>query len=331
MNINFNYTKAEKERPSITQRRLPIFGELEKNIIYTFSGKSAISLLLRFFRENGRLKDKSDQLLVPEWLGSWVYMTIHKFCFPTAAMNSKVKGILLYHQWGFPQRMEKVIDFCKAHNLFIIEDCAHSFLGFYNNKRLGTFGDASIFSLAKFFPSVLGGAVYSNNKDILNFVRKTLPEHKSNLAKQAFINRKLYDANPSEKNQLELGRDFAIYDRLLKCPSYSLDVVRAQINDSALLKRKNNFQLFKEAFRGHDYTDDLFIEDVIPWIAPLFLGDRMNKKLVNALRKNGIESGIYHFDINRNLTDPDFKECVAVPCHQGINMTKMIKIIKNGI
>jgi hypothetical protein len=55
---------------------------------------------------------------------------------------------------------------------------------------------------------------------------------------------------------------------------------------------------------------------------------------VDKLTKNKIESGIYNFDVNRNLLNPDFKECVILPCHQGISsddINKIINLIKKNL
>jgi hypothetical protein len=268
--FTFNYTLPIRNIAD-NQINYPIFNDLEKNIRYTFSGKSAISLVLKYFRNNGQLGNKAEQLLVPHWMGTWIYMTIHKFCFPTTTFNHKVKGIFVYHQWGFPQKMDEILKFCKDFNLFCVEDCAHAFDGYYKNKRLGTFGDTSIFSLSKYFPSVVGGAIYSKNDKILKFVNKSYVVDNSALAKVVFDQRVKFDANPYEKkNIIDLERNYSVYDRLFACPEYSLTVVKKQIKEGAMNKRAENFDLFREAFRSYDYLEDLFSEKIYPWIIPLF-------------------------------------------------------------
>ena len=332
--INFNYTLPVS--PEGNQKiDYPIFGNLEKNIQYIFSGKSAISLALRHFRHSGQLSNKSDQLLVPSWMGTWIYMTMHKFCFPTTTINNKVKGVFVYHQWGFPQKMDEILKFCNDHNLFCIEDCAHAFDSYYKNRRLGTLGDVSIFSLSKFFPSVVGGALFSNNEEVLKFVNDSFITDNPALSESVFNQRDQYDSNPNvEKNIIDLERNYAIYDKLFKCPDYSLNKVKQQLKEGALNKRANNVNLLKEEFRKYDYLENLFNEKVNPWIFPLFLSKDVNRKVAAELTKNNIESGVYNFDVNRNLLEPDFKECVGIPCHQGVseeNTFNIIEIIRKTI
>ena len=60
---------------------------------------------------------------------------------------------------------------------------------------------------------------------------------------------------------------------------------------------------------------------------PLFAGSS-NKKIAAALQKAGFESGVYHFDINRNMLQPRFVECAALPCHQHLSQKDIQKIIR---
>ncbi len=326
MRINFNpFPMAIK--PIKSRLSGNIFGAgLDKDISYTFSGKSALAILLQYYRSIGRLKDKSEQVLVPEWIGYWVYMTMHKHCFPTTVFNKKVKGILVYHQWGFPQDMKAIKAFCSDKNLFCIEDCAHAAFSNYQDQRLGTLGDASIFSLAKFFPSVVGGAIWTKNRALKRFVADKLKIHEDKLSKQVFLRRFLCEKNPTHENGIELERNYAIYDKLFPCPSISLNIVRQGLNERALAKRKRNYELLRTAFARFD-VHSLYVDDVLPWAMPLFLKPSSAKRVVDKLQASGIETGLYHFDIRQNMLKPDYRVCVGLPCHQEITESTILKIV----
>lgn len=68
--------------------------------------------------------------------------------------------------------MDPIIDICKRHDLFLIEDCAQSHGAEYKGKKTGCFGDMAAFS---FYPTKNlgclgdGGALVTNNAD---FARK---------------------------------------------------------------------------------------------------------------------------------------------------------------
>ena len=72
----------------------------------------------------------------------------------------------------------------------------------------------------------------------------------------------------------------------------------------------------------------------MPWVFPLFLKRRYRDLVVKSLIENDIESGVYHFDINRNILKPDFRKCVPIPCHQGISeddIGRIIEIVREAI
>ncbi|PIT86860.1 MAG: hypothetical protein COU33_00840 [Candidatus Magasanikbacteria bacterium CG10_big_fil_rev_8_21_14_0_10_43_6] len=334
MTILFNYTK-KYQNDVVHSSQVDIFGDIQKDVVYTFSGKSALSLVLHYLRSIGKLENKSAEIFVPQWLGYWVYMTMHKSCFPSTSLSERTRGIMVYHQWGFPQDMEYISSFCKEKELFIIEDCAHSFLSFYRGQRVGTFGKAAIFSFAKFFPSIVGGAVLVEDIQAQKYMTsRIMEEHMPALAERTLRHRMVYDIDPSEDNRVELERNYAVYDKLLKMPDVSRSIVEQEIANGAIEVRRRNYNLVKEAFGALDYAEELFSLDVIPWVIPLFFTEGVGEKVVKALRDKHIESGIYAFDINRNMIKPNFKHCVAIPCHQGVDsemMSNMIHIIKHAI
>ncbi len=295
-----------------------IFGPLSPHVAYAFSGKSAIALVLDYYRSRRVLLNKSSQVLVPHWLGTWVYMDMHHYCFPTTTMNNSVKGIMVYHQWGFPQKMERIMAFAKQHNLFVLEDCAHSFDSSYNGKRAGTFGDESIWSFSKFFPSVVGGAVYSKDIKLLNFIKKSYHKSDTALEKKVFTHLIRTNKRPTAAALREIARNYAIYPELFSCPPYATKAVAKMLASGALEKRRENFHALRKVFWGKAEERLLENSEVCPWVVPLFFGSK-NKRIATTLQEYGIESGVYHFDINRNMLKPRFVECVAVPCHQGIS------------
>lgn len=299
-----------------------LFGNMNKNMQYTFAGKSAIAMALRYYRTEGVLADKSEQVLVPEWLGTWVYMTMHNYCFPTTVMNKKVRGIMVYHQWGFPQKMEKILAFAKKHDLFVLEDCAHTIDSRYKGEQAGTFGDVSIWSLSKFFPPPVGGGLYTTDKKMRRFVESAYQDHDKRLEREALQGLRSGGA--------EIARAYALYDRLTVCPASVQVTIEREYKNGAIEKRRENFAVIRKALWGRKEETLLEDSNVVPWTVPLFAGSA-NKKIASVLTRAGFESGVYHFDVNRNMLEPRFVECVAVPCHQRMTSTvigNMVDVIR---
>ncbi len=70
-------------------------------------------------------------------------------------ITSRTKAIIPVHLYGKTVDMTKIMSIAKAHNLFVLEDCAQAHLAKWDNQVVGTFGHASSFS---FFPGKNLGA-----------------------------------------------------------------------------------------------------------------------------------------------------------------------------
>ena len=76
-------------------------------------------------------------------------------------ITARTRALLVTHYFGFPQDMVRIRDFCDAHGILLIEDCAHAFFGAIGNAPVGSFGDYAIASAWKFFPIYDGGLLIS--------------------------------------------------------------------------------------------------------------------------------------------------------------------------
>lgn len=98
-----------------------------------------------------------------------------------AALTEKTKAVMVVHLYGHAANMKPIVEFCKKHNLKLIEDCAQSHGSMVDGQMTGTFGDVGCFS---FYPSKNlgafgdGGAIVTNNADIYNRI-KTLRNYGS--------------------------------------------------------------------------------------------------------------------------------------------------------
>lgn len=90
------------------------------------------------------------------------------------ALTPKTKAVMVVHLYGHAADMKPVVEFCKKHNLKLIEDCAQSHGSKVEGKMTGTFGDVGCFS---FYPSKNlgcfgdGGAIITDNEEIYNKIK----------------------------------------------------------------------------------------------------------------------------------------------------------------
>lgn len=81
------------------------------------------------------------------------------------ALSDKTKAVMIAHTLGNPFDLGAVTEFCKKHDLFLVEDCCDAVGSTYNGKMVGTFGDVATVS---FYPAHHmtmgeGGAVLTSN------------------------------------------------------------------------------------------------------------------------------------------------------------------------
>tara|TARA_B100000886_G_scaffold337536_1_gene298439 strand:- start:689 stop:1822 length:1134 start_codon:yes stop_codon:yes gene_type:complete len=92
-------------------------------------------------------------------------------------INNKSKAILIVHPWGYPCNMDEVVKIARENNLKLIEDCSHAHGALFNNKKIGSFGDISCFSLqgAKSIAAGEGGISLTDNHEY--FLRMSIYGH----------------------------------------------------------------------------------------------------------------------------------------------------------
>ncbi|CAK7004616.1 MAG: UDP-4-amino-4-deoxy-L-arabinose--oxoglutarate aminotransferase [Parabacteroides sp.] len=89
-------------------------------------------------------------------------------------INSSTKIIVAQHSFGIPCEIDTIMEIAKSHNIFLIEDCALSFMSSYKNILLGNWGDAAIFSTDHTKPlnTLIGGFSYTKDKVLNDKIRE---------------------------------------------------------------------------------------------------------------------------------------------------------------
>ncbi len=89
-------------------------------------------------------------------------------------VTPRTKGIVPVHLYGHPCDMTRIMEFAAAHGLKVVEDCAQALGATWQNRKVGSFGDAGCLS---FFPSKVlgaygdGGMVVTNSQSMAEHIR----------------------------------------------------------------------------------------------------------------------------------------------------------------
>jgi perosamine synthetase len=91
-----------------------------------------------------------------------------------AIARHKPRACVLVHIGGhIAFASEAIAAACRAHDVFLLEDCAHAHGADWNGKRPGTFGDAGVYSFyaTKTVSTGEGGVLVSNDEQLIAYAR----------------------------------------------------------------------------------------------------------------------------------------------------------------
>lgn len=88
-------------------------------------------------------------------------------------ITPRTTGILAVNLWGRPSKIDELQLIADKHNLKLFFDSSHGFASSYKGQKLGNFGLAEIFSFhaTKFFNTLEGGCVVTNNDELSSKIR----------------------------------------------------------------------------------------------------------------------------------------------------------------
>jgi len=291
---------------------------------YVGSGKAAIGLILGFLRTKGTLVNKMAPVFVPQWLGTWVYAQMLDYAFPTSQIDPCCRVAMCYHQYGFPQNMEKVLSIAADRKMTLIEDCAHAAASSHNGTPLGQFGDFALFSYSKFAFCLALGGVSAKDPEFGTYVEGRC--QKASRSLRALINgfkfldeRNLDRAKPCWQRLFDGGRKmmYARYgDQLLASPR-SVAMWLAK-RDVEIATRVANYRDLRLELNRFGLCDSLESEGVAPYAVPLVIRGTAATRIIADLTSEHISAGQYQFDFARCMFEPDFRPVVLVPIHSGM-------------
>ena len=89
-------------------------------------------------------------------------------------ITSKTKAIITVSLYGLSPEYDEILEICKEYNIFLIEDNAECFLGYYKGKLVGTFGDFSSYSFqaSKHISCGEGGMLTTNDPKLADIARR---------------------------------------------------------------------------------------------------------------------------------------------------------------
>ena len=203
-------------------------------------------------------------------------------------LTSKTKAIMPVHYAGGAGSLNEIYAFARNNQLRVIEDSAHAFGSYYNDRLIGSFGDISCFSFdgIKNITSGEGGCIVCNDKDLIQKVRDL---------------RLLGVLKDSElRYEGKRSWDFDVLDQGWR---YHMSNIMAAIGKEQL-KRFEEFKykrkLFAKAYISR-LTDqkglkllDLDYENIVMHIFPVLIENNNRDNIKDKLLEKRIQTGIHY-------------------------------------
>ena len=155
-------------------------------------------------------------------------------------LTEKTRAIVCVHLAGWPCDMDPILRLARAHQLFVIEDCAQAHGAKYKGQSVGSLGDVSCWSFCQdkiITTGGEGGMVTTNRKDIWSFVWSYKDHGKS------------YDAVHSEEHSAGFRWLHHSFGTNLRMTEIQAAIGRIQLRklESWNQKRRSNCQMIWDA------------------------------------------------------------------------------------
>lgn len=264
--------------------------KLNSNVILMPSGRSALSLILKYYKVN-----RSHSVFSPKWSSHCVWDIITRYSNPESETPSVSDYALMVHKWGAIDLLSE------KSNCVCIEDSVDSV--FVNGSSLfPNNGDFEIISLPKIIGSYTGGLLVCKSSKLLEEISEikgndlSLAKYQSRLRHNYALN---FDNGFAEWGHNEVGNNCLDYNGLsniYKClANYSL-------NEEIILSRL-------DYIKGNSDNIVDFNEDRLP---PVFSVDiqTVSKPITSDIMvRTKSYSGL--------IDKPNFKKVALIPLHFG--------------
>lgn len=276
---------------------------------------------------------REDEILIPRFMTHCVLSAISKTVLPVTEPSRRTKAVLVYHQYGYPQRMDCIEAVAKERGWRMINDCANTLLSRYHDRAILDWGDFAVVSVSKIYPCNLGGGIVARNTR----VQEWLDDNYERLAEL----HKVYAERANEdllkarqeldgvEERMSVDAIFGYLPEVVSFPTQALSHLPSTVRDVELdaNRRKQIMNIVHSSFPDRVPCVDEC--DVVPFAIPVsgdssFL-DRASSKIRESL---GLEVPVLHFDYARNMLSPDYKEALVIGCHSEWSKDLIVNICR---
>lgn len=172
--------------------------------------------------------------------------------------GKRLAAIVPMHTFGFPCRIDDIIEIAESYNVPVIEDSAESLGSYYKGRHTGTFGIAGILSYNgnKTITTGGGGMIITDSEE---FARKA--KHLSTTAKVP--------------HPYEFAHDLVGYNYRLPNVNAAIGVAQMEKIEDYLVNKRNTSNIYREYFgsRNIDFVSEMNETKTNYWLNVIRLKD----------------------------------------------------------
>lgn len=238
------------------------------------------------------------------------------------AITSKTRAVLAVHLYGNVCELDQISKICDDNNLILVEDGAEALGSEYQGKKVGSFGEFSVFSFhgTKSMTTGEGGMIVTNSADLIRKI--------SILADHGRVPEEVKMFYPH----------FIGYKYKMSNLQAALGCAQLERIDELVNKKRQVFDWYKNAFNGinckmnyeQDYVKNSY------WMPTVIFNDFDEKKrdnLILHLKKNGIDTRPFFYPLSTLpiLKSENIKVVAESFYLKGINLPSYFDIKENDI
>ena len=187
-----------------------------------------------------------------------------------AAITENTKAIVLVHALGFNAINDEIIKIAKDNNIMLIEDCCEAHGATYKGKRVGSFGDISLFSFyfGHHITTIEGGTVCVND-DHLYDLAKLFRSHGMTRETSPKMQKDFQQRYPNLNPLFTFG--VAGFNMRSSELNAVLGIEQMNRIDGNILARRNNFRIWLNHLDSDKDHTDYDVEGNSNFALPLML------------------------------------------------------------
>lgn len=207
------------------------------------------------------------------------------------SITKNTKAVMSVALYGLAPNYDEILKICKSYNLYLVEDNAECFLGYYKNKVVGSFGDFSSFSFqaSKHMTCGEGGILLTKDEELADKARAFSSLGYANLSSKKGRISKEDIQSPNYDRHISLGFNYRLSE-----PGAAIALAQLERLERLVNQRMKCAKIFLKAidsfsFINHQITPENCINSY--WTLGLVLESNDNDKDWFNFRKIFIKNG----------------------------------------